>query len=204
MFTGRRFDQETGLYYYRARYYSPDLGRFLQTDPVENYGLTSLYDYCFNNPVIWIDPEGMDGYIVNRQFVNPFGGGEKARSYYNPLTHTLTATTDEQGNVEHTYSRVFNKWEKDKPKDIKTAQKAIDKGKAKKITDEVFDDYIDKAYEEVKDDKSLLDIDNNCKHNTKKLLKRAIELYREENENKSRDNINYRKKLEQSVKSKKE
>jgi len=34
MFTGRRIDPETGLYYYRARYYSPNLGRFLQPDPI--------------------------------------------------------------------------------------------------------------------------------------------------------------------------
>ena len=33
-YTGRRFDAETGLYYYRARYYSPALGRFLQVDPI--------------------------------------------------------------------------------------------------------------------------------------------------------------------------
>jgi len=34
MFTGRRYDSETALYYYRARYYSPEIGRFLQTDPI--------------------------------------------------------------------------------------------------------------------------------------------------------------------------
>jgi len=33
MFTGRRYDDETGLYYYRARYYAYDIGRFLQPDP---------------------------------------------------------------------------------------------------------------------------------------------------------------------------
>ncbi len=33
MFTGRRYDPETGLYYYRARYYAPKLARFLQPDP---------------------------------------------------------------------------------------------------------------------------------------------------------------------------
>jgi RHS repeat-associated protein len=33
-FTGREFDPETGLYYYRARYYDPSLGRFLQEDPI--------------------------------------------------------------------------------------------------------------------------------------------------------------------------
>ncbi len=35
LFTGRQYDPETGLYYYRARMYSPSLGRFLQTDPIE-------------------------------------------------------------------------------------------------------------------------------------------------------------------------
>jgi len=34
MFTGRNYDSKTGLYYYRARYYSPYIGRFLQTDPI--------------------------------------------------------------------------------------------------------------------------------------------------------------------------
>ena len=37
MFTGRRYDAETGLYYYRFRYYAPDIGRFLQTDPLAMY-----------------------------------------------------------------------------------------------------------------------------------------------------------------------
>jgi RHS repeat-associated protein len=54
MFTGRQFDVETGLYYYRARYYNPYLGRFLQTDPV-GYG----YGYCGNNPIAYTDPDGL-------------------------------------------------------------------------------------------------------------------------------------------------
>jgi len=54
LFTGRRFDIETGLYYYRARYYNPYIGRFLQTDPV-GYG----YIYCGNNPLAYIDPSGL-------------------------------------------------------------------------------------------------------------------------------------------------
>jgi len=37
MFTGRRYDDETGLYYYRARYYDPWIGRFLQPDPVAQF-----------------------------------------------------------------------------------------------------------------------------------------------------------------------
>ena len=37
-FTGRRFDEETGLYYYRARMYSAEIGRFLQVDPIGYLG----------------------------------------------------------------------------------------------------------------------------------------------------------------------
>jgi RHS repeat-associated protein len=57
MFTGRQFDIETGLYYYRARYYNPYIGRFLQTDPV-GYG----YAYCGNNPLGRVDPSGLADY----------------------------------------------------------------------------------------------------------------------------------------------
>jgi len=65
MFTGREYDSETGLYYYRARYYSLKLGRFLQTDPIRYRGGLNLYTYCGNNPLHWVDPLGLckeDGY----------------------------------------------------------------------------------------------------------------------------------------------
>ena len=60
MFTGRQFDVETGLYYYRARYYNPYIGRFLQTDPVGYSGDMNLYRYCKNNPVALADPSGLN------------------------------------------------------------------------------------------------------------------------------------------------
>ena len=59
MFTGREYDKETGLYYYRARYYSPQLGRFLQTDPIGYKGGLNIYAYCLNNPLDWVDPYGL-------------------------------------------------------------------------------------------------------------------------------------------------
>jgi len=59
MFTGRRFDIETGLYYYRARYYNPHIGRFMQTDPVGYVDGINCYAYCGNNPLGYTDPSGL-------------------------------------------------------------------------------------------------------------------------------------------------
>ncbi|MCF6216298.1 MAG: RHS repeat-associated core domain-containing protein, partial [Emcibacter sp.] len=58
-YTGRRLDAETGLYYYRARYYSPAIGRFLQTDPIGYGDGLNWYAYVGNDPVNLNDPMGL-------------------------------------------------------------------------------------------------------------------------------------------------
>ncbi len=58
-YTGRELDAESGLYYYRARYYDPATGRFLQEDPIGfGAGDLNLYRYVFNDPVNFTDPDG--------------------------------------------------------------------------------------------------------------------------------------------------
>jgi RHS repeat-associated protein len=60
-YTGRRFDPETGLYYYRARYYSTNIGRFLQVDPIGTKDDLNLYAYTYNDPTNRTDPTGLAG-----------------------------------------------------------------------------------------------------------------------------------------------
>jgi RHS repeat-associated protein len=57
LFTGEQLDAHEGLYYLRARYYDPEIGRFLGRDPLK---VDHPYVYATNNPVNWTDPSGLD------------------------------------------------------------------------------------------------------------------------------------------------
>lgn len=63
-YTGREFDSDTGLYYYRARWYDPRVGRFISEDPIGFAGGVNAYDYANSSPVNAIDPLGLSSILV--------------------------------------------------------------------------------------------------------------------------------------------
>lgn len=59
VYTGREFDADTNLYYYRARWYDPSIGRFLSEDPMAFVDGVNMYSYVGNNPIAFRDPTGL-------------------------------------------------------------------------------------------------------------------------------------------------
>ena len=56
---GQQYDEESGLYYNRHRYFNPAQGRYIIQDPIGLEGGWNLYSYVINNPIAWIDPLGL-------------------------------------------------------------------------------------------------------------------------------------------------
>ena len=102
LFTGQEFDREAGLYYYNARYYDPEIGRFIQPDtiipdPSDNQAY-NRYSYCRNNPIMLTDPSGHEfrgtpvaGQSVNEDEINAQLG---ALGVQNPADLNFGTTTE--------------------------------------------------------------------------------------------------------------
>ena len=89
-YTGQVYDKETGDYYYNARYYNPEDGRFVTVDSYrgefEEPQSLHLYAYCANNPVNFIDPSGHKRLKVG---VNNFSSTLSHSSEYDRLYWTV-------------------------------------------------------------------------------------------------------------------
>ena len=102
-FNGKELDQETGLYYYGARYMNPKTSLWYGVDPLaEKYPSVYSYCYTFNNPVKIIDPDG-------KEPIKPQAG--TAQGFVNKLNTTGTKSGTKHGKAAHNAMLGFGKME---------------------------------------------------------------------------------------------
>ena len=82
-FTGRAYDAETALYYYRARYYDYATARFLQPDPTGYTDGPNVYSYCGNNSINYVDPRGLK--LAFSSTMTP----EERQAFYDAGSHLM-------------------------------------------------------------------------------------------------------------------
>jgi len=183
-FPGQYNDNETGFYHNGFRDYMPNLGRYLESDPIGLGGGIDPFVYARNNPGSFVDRSGLDTFVVNRPLA-PIGRvtGNGGLSPSDPFSHTFVVTTNPDGTVEHTYSwgNAANPegWNLDQPLDIEAAQDALRTGNAETIGDATLDPYVQQAFDYFNNpdfDHLNLFFVENCKAETKKLLDYARSL----------------------------
>ncbi|MEM9504773.1 MAG: RHS repeat-associated core domain-containing protein, partial [Cyanobacteria bacterium P01_E01_bin.43] len=111
-FTGREFDEETGLHYYRARYYDGELGQFISQYPIGfSGGTNNLYAYVGNEPISNTDSRGL---MTDRELLaqlrkelewckQEFGTKRNGRGDFNPSSdQKLQAELEARRNLNNT------------------------------------------------------------------------------------------------------
>ena len=88
-YCGEYTDSETGLIYLRNRYYDPELGRFINVDPI--FSGANWYAYCSGNPVRYADPSGLEYIVVS-------GSEENTRYKYNFIEPAIKKIKDLKSN----------------------------------------------------------------------------------------------------------
>ena len=105
-FTGHVNDPETDLVYMQQRYYDPVAGRFLSIDSVvtdaNTGGSFNRYNYANNNPYKYIDPDGLDSFLVSR----PLGGDSKIISHNYVVSHATSI--GDPNALMHSFGRQSN------------------------------------------------------------------------------------------------
>jgi RHS repeat-associated protein len=99
---GQYYDQESGLYYNLARHYNPQIGRYIEADPLGVMGGLNLYGYANANPLMYADPYGLYAWA---NFVddtsNFFGGMGDALSIEDNTGFTLTKWIRNEYDIGH-------------------------------------------------------------------------------------------------------
>ena len=81
-FTGKEWDPDVGLYYFNARWYDPELGRFISEDPAADPNNCNLYSYCGNNPIVRSDPTGQFWWLLIMALLNGIENSAKGGSFF--------------------------------------------------------------------------------------------------------------------------
>ena len=143
-FQGRRHDAETGLMYFRNRYYDPHLGRFLTVDPIGVWGDAGNWGngmgFAWSSPLTINDPQGNQGgvghHIVPRELFK--GGGQgfsKAAQevFEKATTGPLPKGSHYNDTAHRKYTKAVKKLIEDKLKKWKKDKGALTKNEAKKL-----------------------------------------------------------------------
>ncbi len=176
-FQGREIDWDTGLLYFRARWYNSEIGRWLSKDLIGISGGLNLYVFCGNNPVNFSDPLGL------YKAINRIMGSGQTTTSHNPISHSFieaNGTTygwgsevDEDGN---------GLWRTGINDDETAAKEANERGITYRSKDPSLDPFIEQAYKNLKDSpgskhKNWVLI-RNCKSELRKLIREAKKLQR--------------------------
>ena len=117
LFNAKEFDEETGMYYYGARYYEPRLSLWMSCDPKqEKYPNVNSYCYANNNPIIFIDTNGKEGIVVSGQhggtmqnrehfLINGLDRAKRALSHRHSKKEAVTWIVFSESDTDYGYTK---------------------------------------------------------------------------------------------------